>query len=148
MDQTERRTTTTSDKDVQHTNISDNRYGQTEHHYTRRCMGRKKYYRGQLASFSRLAYRCNQANEKKKKKKINNLHHIVLEKKSKNILEIPSHHQIILCSIESWLIPRINIQKFNLYCNGFIIKKLNYWSGRTHIYTGWHPKSNPVLKLR
>ena len=32
-------------------------------------MGRKKYYRGQLASFCRLAYPCNQANEKKKKKK-------------------------------------------------------------------------------
>ena len=30
-------------KDVQHINISDNRYGQTEHHYTRSCMGRKKY---------------------------------------------------------------------------------------------------------
>ena len=30
-------------KDVQHTNISDNRYSQTEHHYTRSCMGRKKY---------------------------------------------------------------------------------------------------------
>ena len=30
-------------KDVQHTNISDNRHGQTEHHYTRSCMGRKKY---------------------------------------------------------------------------------------------------------
>ena len=28
----------------------------------------KKYERGQLASFSRLAYPCNQANEKKKKK--------------------------------------------------------------------------------
>ena len=27
----------------------------------------KKYERGQLASFSRLAYPCNQANEKKKK---------------------------------------------------------------------------------
>ena len=29
-------------------------------------MGRKKYQRGQLTSFSRLAYPCNQANEKKK----------------------------------------------------------------------------------
>ena len=29
----------------------------------------KKYWREQLASFSRLAYPCNQANEKKKKKK-------------------------------------------------------------------------------
>ena len=28
---------------VQHTNISDNRYGQTEHHYTRSSTGRKKY---------------------------------------------------------------------------------------------------------
>ena len=35
----------------------------------RSCMGRNKYYRGQLASFSRLAYPCNQANEKKKNKK-------------------------------------------------------------------------------
>ena len=36
---------------------------------------------------------------------INNLHHIVLEnkclKRSPNILEIPSHHQLIMCSIES-----------------------------------------------
>ena len=29
----------------------------------------KKYWRDQLASFSRLAYPCNQANEKKIKKK-------------------------------------------------------------------------------
>ena len=29
-------------RDVQYTNISDNIYGQTEYHYTRSCMGRKK----------------------------------------------------------------------------------------------------------
>ena len=30
-------------------------------------MGRNTYKRGQLASFTRLAYPCNQANENKKK---------------------------------------------------------------------------------
>ena len=64
---TEHRQQNTYCNDVQHTNISDNRYGQTEHHYTRSCMGRKKYLRRQVASFSRLAYPCNQVNEKKKK---------------------------------------------------------------------------------
>ena len=27
-----------------------------------------------------------------------------------------------------------------MYCNGFIIKKLIYWSGPTHNHPGWHPK--------
>ena len=34
--------------------------------------------------------------------------------------------------LNPWLIPRINIQKSNLYCNGFIVKKLIYWSEHTH----------------
>ena len=40
-----------------------------------------------------------------------------------------------------WLIPRINIQKSNFYCNGFIIKKLIYWSEHTHNRPGWRSKS-------
>ena len=40
-----------------------------------------------------------------------------------------------------WPIPRINIQKSNLYCNGFIFKKLIYWSEHTHNRPGWRPKS-------
>ena len=28
-----------------------------------------------------------------------------------------------------------------MYCNGFIINKLIYWSGRTHNHVGWRPKS-------
>ena len=39
------------------------------------------------------------------------------------------------------LIPRINIQKSNLYYNGFIFKKLIYWSEHTHTRPGWRPKS-------
>ena len=41
--------------------------------------------------------------------------------------------------LNPWLIPRINIQKYNLYCNGFIIKKLIYWSGHTHNHPDWRP---------
>ena len=43
--------------------------------------------------------------------------------------------------LNPWLIPRINIQKSNLYCNGFIVKKLIYWSEHTHNRPGWRPKS-------
>ena len=61
--------------------------------------------------------------------------------RSQNILQIPSHHQFIMCSLNTWLIPRMNIQKSNLYCNGFIITKLIYWSEHTHSRPGWRPKS-------
>ena len=37
--------------------------------------------------------------------------------------------------LNPWLIPRINIQKSNLYRNGFIVKKLIYWSEHTHSTT-------------
>ena len=43
--------------------------------------------------------------------------------------------------LNPWLIPRINIQKSNLYCNGFIVKKLIYWSEHTHNRPGWRSKS-------
>ena len=35
-------------KEVQHTNISENRYGQTQHYYTRSCKGRKENWREQI----------------------------------------------------------------------------------------------------
>ena len=43
--------------------------------------------------------------------------------------------------LNPWLIPRINIQKSNLYRNGFIVKKLIYWSEHTHNRPGWRSKS-------
>ena len=43
--------------------------------------------------------------------------------------------------LNPWLIPRINIQKSNLYRNGFIVKKLIYWSEHTHNRPGWSSKS-------
>ena len=43
--------------------------------------------------------------------------------------------------LNPWLIPRINILKSNLYCNGFIVIKLIYWSEHTHNRLGWRPKS-------
>ena len=42
--------------------------------------------------------------------------------------------------LNPWLIPRINIQKSNLYRNGFIVKKLIYWSEHTHNRPGWRSK--------
>ena len=44
-------------------------------------------------------------------------------------------------ALNPWLIPRINIQKSNLYRNGFIVKKLIYWSEYTHNRPGWRSKS-------
>ena len=44
--------------------------------------------------------------------------------------------------LNPWLIPRINIQKSNLYRNGFIVKKLIYWSEHTHNRPGWRSKSH------
>ena len=87
---------------------------------------------------------------------MNNPHHVVLEtqkkylKWSQNILEIPSNYQLILCSIESMAIStyKHRLQKSNLYCNGFIIKKLIYWSGPTHNHPGWHPKQAVDLSQR
>ena len=43
--------------------------------------------------------------------------------------------------LNPWLTPHIDIQKSNLYCNGFIVKKLIYWSEHTHNRPGWRPKS-------
>ena len=48
--------------------------------------------------------------------------------------------------LNPWLIPRINIQKSNLYRNGFIVKKLIYWSEHTHNRPGWRSKSQSKLK--
>ena len=50
--------------------------------------------------------------------------------------------------LNPWLIPRINIQKSNLYCNGFIVKKLIYWSEHTHKCPGWRPKSYALHSLQ
>ena len=47
--------------------------------------------------------------------------------------------------LNPWLIPRINIQKSNLYRNGFIVKKLIYWSEHTHNRPGWRSKSQDLL---
>ena len=44
--------------------------------------------------------------------------------------------------LNPWLIPRLNIQKSNLYRNGFIVKKMIYWSEHTHNRPGWHSKSH------
>ena len=71
---------------------------------------------------------------------MNNLHHIVIEiylKRSYNILEIRSHHQLILCSIESMANSTHKYPKYNLYCNGFIIKNLIYWNGHTDSSLLW-----------
>ena len=35
----------------------------------------------------------------------------------------------------------------NVCCNGFIIKKLIYWNGRTHSHSGWRPKSCIMILL-
>ena len=43
--------------------------------------------------------------------------------------------------LNPWLILCINIQKSNLYRNGFIVKKLIYWSEHTHNRPGWRSKS-------
>ena len=40
--------------------------------------------------------------------------------------------------LNPWLIPHINIQKSNIYRNGFIVKKFIYWSEHTHNLPGWH----------
>ena len=50
--------------------------------------------------------------------------------------------------LNPWLIPRINIKKSNLYCNGFIIKKFIYWSEHTHNRPGWRSKSQYVFQFR
>ena len=47
--------------------------------------------------------------------------------------------------LNPWLIPRINIQKSYLYRNGFIVKKLIYWSEHTHNRPGWRSKSQSTI---
>ena len=49
--------------------------------------------------------------------------------------------------LNPWLIPRINIQKSNLHRNGFIVKKLIYWSEHTHNRPGWRSKSQMMILL-
>ena len=75
----------------------------------------------------------------------NNPHHVVLENKISKISQISFKFRAITnlscVPLNPWLIPRINIQKSNLYCNGFIVKKLIYWSEHTHNRPGWRPKS-------
>ena len=73
----------------------------------------------------------------------NNPHHVVLENKISKISQnkFRAITNLSWFPLNPWLIPRINIQKSNFYCNGFIVKKLIYWSEHMHNRPGWRPKS-------
>ena len=83
----------------------------------------------------------------------NNPHHVVLVNKislkdHKLSFKFRAITNLSCVPLNPWLVARINIQKSNLYCNGFIFKQLNYWSMHTHNRPGWRPKSFSYTSLK